>query len=93
MMSLQKALPWREGVKTATQGKPEDHDRCSLACGGEFSSLAQPGFFLSEGVSGSGVCSDIQTDPVCGSVSPWLMSSCFLYFLCFYMLPFFCLVV
>lgn len=45
MMSLQKALPWREGVKTATQGKPEDHDRCSLACGGEFSSLAQPGFF------------------------------------------------
>lgn len=57
-MSQQKALPWREGVKTATQGKPEDHDRCSLACVGGFSSLAQP-VFLSEGVSGSGVRSDI----------------------------------
>lgn len=45
-MSQQKALPWREGVKTATQGKPEDHDRCSLACVGEFSSLAQPVFFV-----------------------------------------------
>lgn len=42
MMSQQKALSWREGVKTATQDKPEEHDRCSLACVGEFSSLAQP---------------------------------------------------